>query len=121
MSETIFHLPLPPSVNALWFNRKGRGGRARTETYNRWREQAGWEILRQRVPKAVGPVLLAYEVAEAGKFDLGNVEKPLSDLLVEHQIIAGDDRKTVRGISLTWSDVLDGVLVTIRPAADRPF
>ncbi len=120
MTEIVFSLPIPPSVNGLWANR-AKGGRIRTKIYNAWREQAGWEIKRQRPPQAQGAVLLAYEVAEAGRFDLGNVEKPLTDLLVEHQLIAGDDRKTVRGISLTWSDVLDGVLVTIKPAADRPF
>lgn len=120
MSETVFKLPIPPSVNALFFNRK-QGGRACTPAYDAWKTDAGWRLKAQHPAPVVGPVTLSYEVEDGCKKDLGNLEKPLTDLLVTHRLIADDKPAIVRGIWLAWSDIVEGVRVTIRPAAERPF
>jgi Holliday junction resolvase RusA-like endonuclease len=112
-----FILPMPPSVNGLWANGK-HGKRYRTQVYDSWIYEAGAEIMRQRPKKHVGPVVLSYEVQEpAGKrkYDLGNREKAVTDLLVSHQIIEADDNTIVREIKLKWAPDINGVRVTIAP------
>lgn len=118
---STFILPLPPSVNGLWANSK-HGGRFRTQRYDSWIYEAGAEIMRQRPKKHIGPVVLSYEVEEpAGKrkFDLGNREKALTDLLVSHGIIQADDNTIVREIKLKWAPDISGVRVTILPVFNR--
>jgi crossover junction endodeoxyribonuclease RusA len=113
MTVSSFVLPFPPSSNGLWFNTKN--GRARSASYDQWRQEAGWELKRQHPSKLKGPVSLNYVFENAKdnrKRDLGNLEKALSDLLVEHQIIEADDHTIVRRISLAWGAV-DGVCVTV--------
>jgi Holliday junction resolvase RusA-like endonuclease len=112
-----FILPMPPSVNGLWANGK-HGRRFRTQRYDSWIYEAGAEIMRQRPAKYVGPVILSYEVQEpAGKlkYDLGNREKALTDLLVSHGIIQADDNTIVREIKLKWAADVHGVRVTVAP------
>jgi len=112
---STFTLPMPPSVNGLWANGK-HGRRFRTQNYDSWIYEAGAEIMCQRPAKYVGPVILSYEVQEpAGKrkFDLGNREKALTDLLVSHQIIQADDNTIVREIKLKWASDVEGVRVTV--------
>jgi Holliday junction resolvase RusA-like endonuclease len=114
---STFILPMPPSVNGLWANGK-HGRRYRTQLYDSWIYEAGAEIMRQRPKKHVGPVVLSYEVQEpAGKrkYDLGNREKAVTDLLVSHQIIQADDNTIVREIKLKWAPDINGVRVTIAP------
>lgn len=112
---STFILPMPPSVNGLWANGK-HGKRYRTQLYDSWIYEAGAEIMRQRPKKHVGPVVLSYEVQEpAGKrkYDLGNREKAVTDLLVSHQIIQADDNTIVREIKLKWATDVEGVRVTV--------
>jgi Holliday junction resolvase RusA-like endonuclease len=110
-----FILPMPPSSNGLFANGK-YGGRFKTQRYCDWINEAGAEILRQRPKKLAGPVLLTYEYQEpAGKrkFDLGNREKALTDLLVSHGIIQADDNTIVREIKLKWAPDIEGVRITV--------
>ena len=48
-------LPVPPSTNNLFVNKRG-GGRARAAVYRSWLIEAGWEIKLQR-PPALCPAL----------------------------------------------------------------
>ena len=48
--------------------------------------------------------------------DLGNLEKAATDLLVTYGMIDGDDRKTVRQITMKWADVVLCDIV-VRPFA----
>jgi Holliday junction resolvase RusA-like endonuclease len=110
-----FILPMPPSSNGLFANGK-HGGRFKTQRYCDWINEAGVEILRQRPKKLTGPVLLTYEYQEpAGKrkFDLGNREKAVTDLLVSHGIILADDNTVVREIKLKWAPDVEGCRVTV--------
>lgn len=110
---STFMLPMPPSVNALWANSKS-GGRFRTQRYDTWIREAGVEIMRQRPDKYAGPVTLLYEVQRptGRRFDLGNREKAVTDLLVSHRIIQADDDTIVQEIRLKWAEV-EGVRVTV--------
>lgn len=104
-------LPFPPSVNGLFFNRKG--GRTKTVQYALWQRQAGWELKLQKQKPIKGPVGLMYTYQDNRKADLGNLEKPVSDLLVKHGLIEDDGPKVVRWISLSFSDKVEGVRVKV--------
>ncbi len=114
MTETVFSLPRAPGINELWFN-NSRGGRTRTKKYNAWLQEAGWEILQQRVKPVLGPVHILYEITDEGGYDTDAPIKALNDLLVKQRVIEADTRKIVRLLTIAWMDVLDGVLVTIKP------
>lgn len=117
---TALTLPMPPSVNALYFNRKSGTGRGRIKTpaYRKWAEAAGWQIIAQRPERHVGPVSVSVEVEDAGPLaDADNLLKALMDLLVSYKIIEADHRKIVRKVSIEWAAV-SGCVVSIEP---RPF
>ena len=111
---TIVLLPFPPSTNNLFFTTKY--GRARTQRYDSWIQEAGNEILRQRPRKVAGPVKLKFEFQEIDRRprDISNLIKAPEDLLVKHGIIERDDNSIVRGISADWAEV-EGCRVTIEP------
>jgi Holliday junction resolvase RusA-like endonuclease len=113
------HLDVPPSVNNLYFNLKGRGGRARTPQYHAWLAKAGWQLKAARQQPIPGPVAITYRVVDAGRKDLANLEKPLTDLLVKHRLIEGDSRKIVRRFSMEWAPDVLGCHVTVEPCAQQ--
>ena len=118
---TSFNLPLPPSVNALYKNipKECGGGRAKTRAYEDWITLARSELRKQRARPILVPVKIEYHVREKSRIDLGNHEKPLTDLLVFHGVIENDSKKYVRGILLEWSsEVPIGVRVTIKPTGE---
>ena len=102
-------LPLPPSVNNLYANKPGGGGRYRTPGYEDWIYQAGWEIARQKPRGFSGPyhlrltlysdkcVCTVVQMPDTEKLvrgDIGNRLKAVEDLLVKHRLI-DDDRHCV--------------------------
>ena len=106
MSEIT--LPLPPSVNALYRNRKkdGKGrGRIKTERYNTWLNAAGWELNQQKPPKVKGNYILWLycERPDKRRRDLGNLLKAMEDLLTDLGVIE-DDSLAVE-IHLYWRGV----------------
>lgn len=108
-------LPIPPSVNNLFFNLPG-GGRRKSERYMTWRNAAGWDVRAQKAKRVRGPVYLTYFFEEgATKADLGNLEKAATDLLVDLNIIDGDGPEIVRGITLLWGTE-PGMRVEVRSA-----
>lgn len=102
-------LPVPPSVNNLFFNRPG--GRTITPKYKAWQTEAGWMLQASKPPAIKGPVALMYTFEE-GRADLGNLEKPVTDLLVTHKLIDGDGPKVVKQISMSFGPV-KGVKVKV--------
>ena len=115
-----FLLPFPPSTNNLFVN--GKYGRFRSQRYDSWIQEAGAEIMRQRPSKAVGPVILSYELQEGQdkrRRDLGNLEKAVTDLLVSHGIIEADHGSIVREIKLKWDSGVSGVRVIVMPVFNR--
>lgn len=118
MSTISFLLPFPPSTNNLFVN--GRKGRFRSQKYEAWIEEAGWELKRQRLPQLKGAVKLSFEFATPKtrlRRDISNLLKGPEDLLVKHGIIEGDHHEIVRSIRLSWSTEVEGMRVTIDPVS----
>lgn len=109
-------LPFPPSVNNLFAN--GSKGRFPTQQYRDWQTSAAWKLLADKPPRVPGPIKVSFEYEEKhGRRDLDNLLKAVLDLLVKHNIIDGDHRTVLRGITASWSNKVHGVRVTIEPAA----
>ena len=105
-------LPMPPSVNQLYANRKG--GRMKTKKYSDWIYSAGWALEEQGLLSIKGDVEVYYYFGpRCRKSDVFNREKAISDLLVSHRVIE-DDRKIVKG-TVAWADI-EGCRVEIWPA-----
>jgi crossover junction endodeoxyribonuclease RusA len=121
MTGKVFHLPLPPSVNALYRNVRGKG-RVKTKHYRTWLKAAGWEIIAQkgRMAKIMGPVqvtIYAVKPKRGRRRDLDNLTKALLDLMVAHEII--EDDSNVQSIYSEWvSHDLEGVSITVEAKAD---
>lgn len=111
--KTIFRLTqLPPSTNGLFIN-TGRG-RAKSQPYETWLQEAAVDYYRQR-PRAIsGPVHVTMEFQESKRRrDLDNMSKAPMDFLVSSRIIEADDNSIVRKLNLAWSDEVEGCRVTI--------
>lgn len=117
----VLALPVPPSANNLFFTitgGPGRRGRAKTPEYQDWIRQAGYRLNAQHPVPVPGKVMLLIEVAEPStkvRQDVANREKAVTDLLVSHGIIQGDDQRFVREITLRWAPINE-VRVTVRRA-----
>lgn len=127
-------LPEPPSVNALFANvsaeRRARAraigrslpGRLKSAEYSTWLNAAGWELkgVQPRLGRVEGAYELTVECSPACAKDLGNLEKALSDLLVDHGIVS-DDSAAERIVVERNPDVAaKRVRVTIRPRWRAP-
>ena len=117
MREIWLNLPMPPSLNNAYPTSKS-GHRYKSPRYKAWAEEAGYEVNRTlKGERLGGPVQLLYAFNEREtRADLGNLEKPVTDVLVSAGVIVGDSKKFVRGIELRWGTE-GGVAVTVRRAA----
>lgn len=109
-------LPMPPSVNAMFKDRRAGGGRTRAKSkkYRDWLIEAGTILMIQRPPKITGDVVVDYTFGPRHRLaDVFNREKAVSDLLVKHGVIE-DDRRIVDG-RVRWGDV-QGVRVRVGSA-----
>lgn len=108
---TVLELPSPPSTNAMYIVR-GRH-RVRSPTYRLWQEQAGWFLKEQKPKPVIGPVTIEIAIENNARRDIDNFGKPILDALVKFGIIEGDRFKTVKALTLRWSDHVRGVRVSI--------
>ena len=99
-----FRLPFPPSVNGMYLNVHGRG-RAKTDAYEKWKSDAGWELKAQRVKPIAGVVEIKIDLDETRRGDADNRTKAVLDLLVTHGVIRNDSKKFVRRVSIGWEAV----------------
>lgn len=118
---TVYVVPMPPSVNGLWLNVPGRG-RAKTDAYRAWLQEAGWLIRAQRPRPISGYVALSLRAGIAPRRrDLDNLLKPICDLLVQMGVIEDDSR--IADLRARWDrDTPSGqVVVALRrtPAPER--
>ena len=84
-------LPVPPSTNQLYGNAK-RGGRVKTEAYRRWLASAGLIVNAAhlaRIPDRT-PARITIRAHTSRRRDLGNIEKPTSDLMVRMCVLPDD-------------------------------
>ena len=103
MTYAVLHIPLPPSLNNIFYNRP-HGGRGKTTDYKNWRDAAAWEIRSQRPPIIKGEVRvdLTIERPNAAS-DLDNRIKAVLDSLQAAGVIEND--RSVIEIAARWGDV----------------
>jgi crossover junction endodeoxyribonuclease RusA len=114
MAGVRINLPYPPSLNGIFHVHKGS---RLSEKYRLWRDEAGWELKRQKPSKVPGPVAISVELTAPDKRrrDLDNVGfKAVIDLLVKHEIIEADDSRIVREIKARWVDSGEPCAVEVR-------
>jgi crossover junction endodeoxyribonuclease RusA len=98
VSALTFTLPFPPSVNGLF---SGKARRYASPAYKAWKAAA-----RPHVPGGLiaGPYSLdlVFDRPDRRARDLGNLEKAVSDLIVERGLVIDDS--CCQRITLSWSD-----------------
>ena len=89
--DTTLTVPLPPSANNLFFNRR-TGGRAKSTAYRQWLATCQGEVLAQRVQAFPARRSMQINIAVEldRKRDLDNTIKPLIDMLQAAGVIEND-------------------------------
>ena len=118
----LIRLPVPPSTNAMYFNRKyGKGrGRIKTPAYRKWLVEAdGWYLEQKRrlihpprVPLSIKIMLPKI------RGDASNRIKAAEDYLVSRGI-TGDDRHN-HEVSVKIVPELDCCVISITPLDSPP-
>lgn len=104
------HLPYPPSANNLW--RSDRRRVHKSDEYKAWLTAAGWRLTEQSKGQTIsGPYELTIHAKRPDRRhrDLGNLEKPISDLLQQMRII--EDDRFAEMITTRW--VTEGSPITV--------
>lgn len=113
-------LPMPPSVNGLYANKKA-GGRTKTAEYKAWRKLASTNI-KESHRQALGPYKISIQLrqsAVSSLSDIANREKSVSDLLVEHGVIKDD--RYCQSLFMTWSEDIEAdCVVILEPVRGHP-
>lgn len=110
-----FHLPsLPPSKNSL--RHLTSHGVARKRSYQKWLNDFGWEVKRQKIRKVAGPYKLSMQAVRPDKRrrDLANLLESISDALHIHNVT--DDDAYAEVISMRWVSVGAGITIRVEPA-----
>lgn len=110
MKRATIALPMPPSVNKLFANVRGRG-RIRTREYKSWSHQAIWTIIckcpQPRLIKPPYTVRISLPVKMRG--DLDNRVKAVLDVLVKSGVMDDDshvmDLRVIRELAMTTTEV----------------
>lgn len=105
-----FTIPLPPSLNNIFFN-KPHGGRAKTTDYKNWLEATAWEIRSQQPPIIKGEVCIDLLIERpTASSDLDNRIKAALDACQKAGVIENDKR--VVELRARWGQI-KGCQVTI--------
>lgn len=112
----LLRLPIPPSVNSLYFNRKSGIGRGRipTPAYRKWLAEADkWFLMQKRgLKKVEGPCSVEIRIPP-GRYDAGNMTKAPQDFLVSRELT--DDDKFHVKVSVEIVAELDCCEIIIEP------
>ena len=110
-----FDLPMPPSVNACFATDFRTKRRFASKAYTAWKAAAGERLMQQYnaygAPAVHRPIALRIRLGLNYQSDIGNREKPLTDLLVAKLDMA-DDRYIER-IVIERDQSITGALVTV--------
>lgn len=118
MSATLT-LPYPPTANNL-FRNAGSKGRVRTGHYRLWLAEAHACLRAQRFTPLKGSYRLTISAVRPDNRarDIGNLEKPISDCLVQAGVI--EDDHLAKSILIFWSDAKPqkggAITVKVEPA-----
>jgi len=109
----IITVPLPPSVNQAYATNWKTKRRFKSKPYSDWLAHCEFLVLNQGVVFTPGRVKVEYICGKPDKRrrDLGNLEKPLSDMLVKCGLIEDDCK--IDEIVMKWTDHINGVRVTV--------
>lgn len=103
--EATFELATPPSVNAMYANRRGGGrGRVPTRAYESWQRGELKALIAQRAKPVLPPVNVSISLPSTMRGDADNRCKPTLDLLVKAGVIPNDNRNIVRSITIDFHD-----------------
>ena len=104
----LLTVPIPPSVNSMYANRRVRGkrGRRKSKRYLAWQDHAGKEIMIQR-PKAIKGKFRVFLTMPKVRADPDNLIKPVLDILKNMGLIEDDSQAYCVGI--TVQSVPDGM------------
>jgi Holliday junction resolvase RusA-like endonuclease len=101
-----FVIPVPVSVNAMYRNVAGRG-RALTQRYKDWRDEAGTELATQKPPAFYDgrvDISVILRIPTAPRADCSNFVKAAEDLLVHCGVIKDDSYQFVRQTTARWDE-----------------
>lgn len=102
-------LPLPPSANTIWRNRKGSGKPHLSSEYQAWKQEAGWMIQAARLERVPGRFTMRVFVPIEMVGDIDNRLKPILDLA---KTFVTDDDKFCDDLRISRSpEVPDGTCV----------
>ena len=112
---TTVYLPYPPTANNLFPSGKS-GKRFISPEYKAWKQLAGYTLNTQHPKPVPGKVAVAYEFRKPDKRrrDCFNLEKAVTDLLVDAGVI-GDDSLIEEGTVRWVYDVPWEVRAVISP------
>lgn len=116
-APTTFTMPVPPSVNQMFRNVRGKG-RVKTEAYDQWRASAATSLRLQRIAPVAGRVVVIFGV-ERGSLaaDIDNRIKAMLDAIVAAKIISDDNQVTA--FAAAWLPKANGLAhVQIIPSAE---
>jgi hypothetical protein len=95
----------------MFLNNKGRGkGRILSTFYRAWKIEAGWMLKSQKIQPLIGQFKLEILLSDSRNGDCDNRIKAVSDLLVSNEIVQGDQKKYMRGVSVEWAEIVDCIV-----------
>lgn len=98
-------LPIPPSLNAMFANARGKG-RVKTREYRMWIKHAKWDVwlaTKGQHKTIEGPFDVEIECDRPNmRRDLDNIIKPLLDILVSEDVVTDD--RYVKRITASWGE-----------------
>jgi hypothetical protein len=130
MSDALtLRIPMPPSTNAAYANRKGPGrGRVATAALRSWKALAGARLAQTLAaiphrPVFAGLVEITIRLPVNWRSDADNRTKAIPDLLKTHGVLIDDKARYVAGVHTVW--VYDGSLgedceIIVRQIAPEP-
>lgn len=96
-----FTLPWPPSSNRLWRFVPGKPTPLKSAAYRKWLSEAARHIGPVNTIQGPYRLLLEADAPDKRRRDLGNIEKPVSDLLQACFVVSDDCN--AQEITLRWS------------------
>ena len=116
MTSVTLTIPLPPSLNNIFFNRP-HGGRSKTTEYKNWVELASWEIRKQRPKMIEGDAAIHLTIERPNaQSDLDNRIKAVLDALQKAGVLKND--RQIVDLHAKWGAVV-GAVVNIRHISER--